>query len=500
MNFKFEQSKLIVLLAKLSDVEFKELGLWLESPLLNRSSRARLLYGVLDRKFRKRNKPPTFQKLLVYLNIISKETKRKEISPRALQNYRKLASELTLQVEDFLVWKQTQKNKKSSNQLLMDNLLDKKLYSLLPPLLKKTKKQQSTDPIRDINYCINKYKLAETEFYMDVLLRHRRTSESMKNVVDSLRVSCLSQLLRYYCALSNFKNLLVSTDDFPFMEIVKNYVSSSSDLEHFTVNIYYKLLLLLENGKPADYYNFKELLFRSLSAFDVNELRQFFAFMTNYCKQMVSLGHEQFLEERFAIYETGLEIGCWTAGIYFSQHQFVEIVRTGLLLEKRDWVFDFIEDNQCFISPAFQQDIVNFSLSLLLFYDKNYDRAQFHLSQISKTEDFLYHLDWKVLLMKIYYEYDLSVTEDYNYHPIHYDLEAFRVYTSPGSGKKMAEPTREMYSNFALLFKQILKQKGKLIKKETLQKGIVSILQTKLINLKPITERNWLGEKILELE
>lgn len=491
-----DSSKLMLLITQLSSKELKGMGLWLKSPIHNSSQKVLTLYETLHLKFLKKEKPVHLPKILKYLGIIDRTTD--DITGKHLQDFKRIASDLTLQIEEYLSWSQFQKDKINKSRLLMDNLLEKQSYKLISNQLNKSKKQLSASPNRDVEYCKHVFSLAEMAFYMDIILRNRNSVNSIEYTINSLETSSLSQLMRYYCAVVNLQNVLNLEKPFPLKEILKTYINNNEDQQYFTVKIYYKLLVLLENGTPEDYYPLKKLLFESITAFENNEIRQFFSFMSNFCSQMVREGKPDFLEERFALYEKGLELGCWTTTIYFSQHNFVQIVQTGLILNKTQWVKQFIEIYQQQLAPQFLTNISLLCQAMVSFHELQYDKAQQQLSQISSVEDFVYMYDIKVLLLKIYYD-NGKLNENFDLHPIHHELEAIRVNMKTGSGKKMAEQVRKIYGNFTKILKRILNRKRKQLLGSTIKTSDINALLNDLAAIKPITERRWLEQKIKDL-
>lgn len=492
-------TKLLLLIHHLDTKERKELHLWLKSPIHNSSENALKLYELI-RKKQLRN-PDTIIQLYQVVNLLGLtiSTKSKTVSPKQKQEYRKIASHLTFQIQEYLTWKQFENRQSLKNRLLMDSLLEKRLFKINSALINKTKKIHQQTQLLDIKHCKDEFSIAEMEFYMDIILRNRKSAGSMKKVIQSLRISCICQLLRYYCALSNFKNLLTLETEFPFKAVLKNYLESSDDLQHFTVNIYYKLLVLLDNGQRDDYFQFKELLFNSLEAFDSNELRQFFSFMSNYCHRMIWEGDRRFWEERFILYESGINLSCWTAGVYFSQHHFIQIIDTCLELGKINWGKEFMDNYQGQLAPKAARNTILYCNSKLAFHEKQFDLSQQYLSQINTTEDFIQKLSLKVLLLKIYYDNNTLDQIHFDTHPINNELEALHVNTLRGSGKKIAERNRMTFSNFSLLLKRILTVRRKQVFRQSISNKELLQLNNQLSSLKRLVSRKWLQQKIDEL-
>lgn len=494
-----KESKMMILIRHLNEKEFKDLGLWVRSPIHNNSEKVTKLYDVLKKRLYKSQKDIDTFTLMRAMEMLPKGTKRHDISPKHIADLKVICSRFTLQIQDFLAWQKIRNKDIRYNLDIMEALLGKQLYRFILPILKKTRKMQEASPIRDVNYCIDNYHLTEMDLYVNVLQRNRDAYTAMKNTVDALQEACLSQLLRYHAAISNARNIVKVKDEFSLINMVKDYIENNPDSKTFTVRIYYLLLSMLDNERPYNYYAFKNELFRNASAFDPNELRQLLNFMSNYCLQMLRQGSEEFLAERFEVFEMGLQRGCWTVEVSFSPHQFVQITHTALMLKKIDWTNDFLSKYQNQLPPDIKNNILHYCNALLAFEEKAYDSAQTYLISVDNTEDFMYLIEFKILLVKIYYDNNELTFSNIEEHPINNELEAIKQYALPSTNKKMAENTRQQYSNFANFFKRILSRKKKLIYGEPISQVNLQTLQNDLAELNPLIERAWLEEKIGEL-
>jgi len=314
-----------------------------------------------------------------------------------------------------------------------------------------------------------------------------------------LRQFCLSQLLRYYCAIVNSQKIVKIEHDNSFMEIIVQYVKNGKDINFFTIRIYYMLLKVLDNENPEDYYLLKDTLFNQLDAFDANELKHLLGFMSNFCNRMMNYNDSRFIKEKFDLYVVGMDSECWMTNSFFSVHHFVQIFRTALLLDKIKWAYSFLDKYGSQLLPDLRDNTLNYCHALSAYDRQRYDVAQEYLNNINSTKDFIYHLGYKILLLKIYYDKNEFDLDNIDTHPINHELEAIKQYALPSTNKKMSEAARQRYSNFANLFKRILNRKKKIIYKESLTIANIESLQTDLADLQSLTERAWLKEKITEL-
>jgi len=313
---------------------------------------------------------------------------------------------LSIQIENFFSWKKTQEDTIGCKHRLMEALAERQLYELLPPVINKARKIHQSSALRDVKYCEDAYHLAEMDFHMDIISGKRGLSTGMKNVavVETLREFCLSQLLRYYCAIVNSRKVVKIEDESPFMAVIMEYVKNSKDLDSFTIRIYYLLLKVLDGENPDDYYLLKNTLLKQPDAFDTDELKHLLGFISNYCYRMINHNDNRFIKERFDIYVVGIGRGCWMTNSFFSVHHFIQIFRTALLLNEIKWAYSFLDKYGKQLLPDFRDNTLRYCHALFAFDGQHYDAAQEYLNGIDNAKDFIYHLGYKVLLIKIYYD------------------------------------------------------------------------------------------------
>jgi len=358
----------LILLRQFDKKEWKDFGLWLHSPIHNSSEKVVKLYEYLRNRWQNTD------------SMLNEHFLLKSIG-----------------AQDFLVWKNIQQDEVLTKRRLMDTFLEKTTYTLIPPILNKTKNKLEAASLRNIKYSEDVFLLTEMEFYLTILLGNRSTDTELQRVLETLRQSFLSKSLSYYCAAINYKKILKIELEYPFLKHIKTYLENSSDKEIPIIRAYYSLSKLLEHEQPEDYFDLKNYLFEYLNNFGMTDIRHFFNFMTNHCNW---------------------KLKCWSAGTYFSEHQFVHIVKTALALHEIDWVQVFFKEHKNLLNPKVQDVFVNYYQALLAFELKEYDKAQGYLGQINTADDFLYHVQFKILYIKIFYDKKNLNIDNADTHPI----------------------------------------------------------------------------------
>ncbi len=491
-------SKLLSLLRTLDKKERKQFDLWLSSPFHNTSEEiCHLYHGLISQK--NLNQPVLKSNLIKYLDESFVLSKQDEISPSDDLSLRKAMSKLTAQLQDFLIYQKSKEDPFSEKRQLMDILIERKLYKLLPAVLTKSKKELEASSKRSIGYYENIFQVTEMEFYQNIILNNRNTKVDLQQVIDKLWQAHICKVLRYYCAAKNGEKILKISCEYPLIDALKTYLENSPNKDIPVIRVYYALLHLIEKEEPKYFYELKTYLFDNLEIFDLVEIRQFFNHLTNYCTRAIRIGRSEFIQERQDVYEAGLKLKCWSEGTYFSKHQFIHIARNALWLGKIDWADGFVDEYAAVLHPDAKVDTLHYYRALAAFERKAYEQAQDELIQITNTEDFAYHIEFKILLIKIYYDLEPLNEDNADSHPINYELESIRHYTLSTRNKKISESLRQSYNNFVNLLKRILNRKKKLLYGETLKSSSLEKLKEELNTEIPLVQRDWLKGKVVEL-
>ena len=488
------KSKLIQLISYLDDKDYKELGLWVRSPIHNSNQMVIDLYDVIKHKYRNTDKPIDTLKIMKHLKMLPRTAGEKDTCPRDKQELRRTMHLLSEQIEDFLIWKATQKEVVVRKRHLMDELMIRRAYPLVNAVMRKARKIQETSPLRDVQHCKNEYLLAQIDLFMAVIVKDRNVVSAMKHSVDTLRRYFLSQLLRYYCFASSKNAKFKTKKSYPMMEVLKSYVTNSKDFEYYTIRFYYICLELVQKSRIEDYNELKSMIYTG-ETFDNHELRQLFTVLTNFCGRKITEGDNRFMQERFDLYKEVLRKEILTDQVQFSASKFIEIVETGLKVNQPEWINEFIQKYSPELGPNLREDTVNYSKALYAFHFNKYNLAQDFLHAVNKMNLWL----MKVLLIKIYYDKNELTFDNIDTHPINSELEALLQLTRPGGNTKASERNRLSRSNFANFFKRILNRRKKIIGKEMVSIDNIKALKTELADIERLAERKWLNDKLNEL-
>jgi len=464
-NSHVQDSKLFLILKSLNKKEIKELELWLSSPIHNKSEKVLHFYRNIIHHHPNFDKPINKLTLLNYSEIFHASSERKTISPKEEAALRKITFKLTAQIQDFLTWLKFKEDKFIAKRYLMDALLERKMHKLVSKIATRTQNELDASPKGHLKYGEYAFLITEMDFFLNFFSKRRGSDIGTQDVIDTLIQSYLGKLLRYYCAAKNRENIYKESYEYPFVKAINRYIINNPQKSIPITKIYHLIFNLLTNKENENhYYELKDYLFSNIDIIDTNEIRQVLNFTLNYCFSRQRKGKIKFRQEQHEIYAKGLALKCWSTGVYFSPHLFVHIITNALSIGNTSWASQFLEDYETELKPNTKEGLVNYCKALISFHTKELDAAQSYLLKISTPEDFFYHLRFKLLSIKIYYELKDMTFNTMDTHPINYQLESIRQHILSTRNKTMSEFERQSYNNFVKVFKGILERRKKLIK------------------------------------
>jgi len=102
-NSILNNSKILVLLQQFNKKEWKELSLWLHSPIHNSSKKVIKLYECIKNRWQNTDKPLNEHILLKSIEVISSASQKRAISQKDKKVLQQTLHLLYLQAQDFLI-------------------------------------------------------------------------------------------------------------------------------------------------------------------------------------------------------------------------------------------------------------------------------------------------------------------------------------------------------------------------------------------------------------
>ncbi len=481
MNVKYPlKGSLIDVLKALEGKEWRKLGEFVRSPVFNKNKKMILLYDLLSKAY------PEFGSLgkeCIFREMYPKQTAYKDASVRIL------LSDFMKLVRSFLSFLKYEEQESYQEQLLLKSLMDRRLNKLFEKQLKTFLKKQERKQQFGVEELFHQFKLEEVSFQQTILHNNRATETSLSTAVEYLDAYYLILKLQYAIAGVNRQKILNVAHHSWFLDNILEEIEEHPCLKNVPIiKIYYQLILLLKEHDSGIYYkNINELIAKYAYGIGADDLRHIYTVLFNYCTQQVNNGKEVFLSHIFDIYRNMLHYDVLEVNGYISPHHFKNIVTVGLKSDNLEWTQRFIKDYKPKVHPSFQENVYSYNIAAVYFEQKAYEKVKEVLSKISFEFEFIdvyYHISYKILLIKTYYE-----TEDFI--ALEGSIESFRLYLI--RNKSISERNGKAYNNFQKLVKRLInKKQGK--------KRTSNTLYDIVLNVQPIVHQAWLLCKAQELE
>lgn len=394
-----KHSQLAVILRSFTKAEFKEFSRFLRSPYFNNRDEVTRFYDALKGFY------PLFNsKNLTEENIFSKVYPKKKFSSVLM---RKLVSLIIQQAMNFFTVSSFKENVLEFNVKMLDKLREKKLDTMFEKKIRNIEELFGKSK-QDFAFYESKYKYTSilNGYYLNV--NEKTMVNKFQNELDDFIEYYLGVSLLMYLRLSEWGRMYSIKFDMKFYNEVINYLSVS-EFKNITISqIYFNMLMLLNSGEEKYFFTLQDLRDKfedKLSGIDDFNIG---VVSIQYCYKRVLKGDTEYRRHQFNITNKILDKNLIPAG-YVDPYFFTNAVRNASAIKELEWAEKFINNYKQKLNPDNSEEITDYSLALVEFSRKNYERSLKHLSKINLEMSGM-KLEIKNLLVVIYYE--LSYTEE----------------------------------------------------------------------------------------
>ncbi len=398
---------------------------------------------------------------------------------------RKYQSDLLKLVEQYLIQQEFEADTFTGKAYLLRAIRKKKLKKLHNSTLKTVKEIPDKVLHRDGNYYLGQY-LVESSY--DQLISdfeetktEKTNLEVISNMLDNFYIG---EKLKIFCEVLSRKRLTQHEYGINLIDELLKIASRDEYQGVPLIAIYSQIVkLYTEPHKLEHYYIYKRLLNDASNIFPNAEEKGLYVIAQNYCVSQINQGNSEFLNELFNVYKNFIDKDFFKTEGSLDSSTFRNIVVVGLRNREYEWTEKFINDYYKTLPSEIRENTYSFNLSQLYFYQKKYANVIKILQEV-EYNDYITNLNAKTTLIMTYYEVD-------EIDPLYNLLESFRVYLNRNKEIPSARKTN---------FKNLIKFTKKLISLPPTDTKILKTLKTEVESTKNISSRDWLLEKIAELE
>jgi hypothetical protein len=479
--------KLINILRTFSKEEMKLFGKFVASPFHNSGKNCMPLFKLLNKAH------PDFKAgNFSYENIHKKLYPGKTFNKQVTWN---LTSAMETMSKEFLKQTALRKNKFTAMELAISEFGSRKLVNNYSQTMGEMGKLLEAGGI-DYEYFEKKVRLENFKndycFLIDKLqLKGDSTLRSceyqimlfLRNTVGGLRD------LRILEEYHNYKYDMNIPFEFAKnlkLEKIVEYANENNFEYAYLVEIYYhSLKMLLEPHITFHMDKFRELYEAHYKKLAKGEQGNMMHWLINYCLYNMELNENKFRRIVFELNVFRLNEGLvFYPGELFSKVIFLQILSSALDVNETDWAMNFIKEYTSKLLPDIQVSMRCMAYAFLYFHTKEYQKV---IENLNKVEfiDIRDKLQTRVISAKTYYE--LGETEAV-LNII--DSSKHFIVNNPS----VSEIVRSHLHNFFKFFQKLV------FVKESKDKLELSILKNDIEKIKEISGKQWLLEKIAELE
>lgn len=478
-----KNSKLVSLLSKLSQKEFKEFGKFVKSPYFNSNSNIVKLYDLITKHFPDFNNPK-LTKENIYSNIYPGE-KYNDSTVRGL-----LAAALKLG-EEFLTVNFLRENENHYKEFLLTQLCRRKIFDLFNIHLKNTRAELEKISSKDEDYFYLKYRIEtqistiESKLYIPLTQKDIPGDTHTNDTDNLINYFLISLMKRYNYLLTKTGSLNVSLD-LKFFDEVIQYLHKTDLSKIPVLNYHYNRAMLYISGMDKKYYLVLEkILYDDFDNLEHSDRYNLFTTLQNYCVQANRDKSENTSDIQYKLYEFAIEKDILTFSDEEPLHHilFSNIIATSISLDKLKETREFIEKYKSRLAPERAESAVNLNMAKVYYKEKNFKEALSCLSLVHQ-DDVFYKVGIKNLYAMIYYESGLI-------EELFLLLDSYRSFLS--SNVVIGEKLKENHFNFVSTLTKFLKLK------DVGEKSEIEYLKHETESLKSLLSKQWLIEKMNEL-
>lgn len=404
---------------------------------------------------------------------------------------RNVMSELSLRIEDFLVWRQTEKSQKARQKLLIEAFSERGNYALFKESLEKLKGDLETANVRDMEY------YQEMGFIQHQLFFHPDTSKFSKDsdgiycAMDALDNYFIIAKLKYACEILSRQKIFNKNTEISLLSEIENLPSDALLKQNPIIQLYLDLIFLLKNGHDNDkYHSLKNGFIESIDLMNRSEQMEILFRLINHTIRVSHSLDASYVREQFELYKIGLLHGLLIENERMTDTTFTNIVINATTLKEFNWAKKFIEHYQKYLEDTAREEAIQLSLGYYHFHKGEFSIADEQL-RLNKFYNFRHALRARTLSVRVHFE--LFLRDKSLFTMLNYEILAMEKYLNRNT--ELSNSRKEAYLSLGRFLKKIAAVLVLYNPDKKLRERWLKELSEKEF----IVARVWVGHKIQQL-
>ena len=471
--------KLFDFFSALSKEELRELKKAIQSPFLNGNKRMMSLFEVLRKQHPNFTNEQRFRE-----KIFQKVFPEKSFDDFAL---RRIFTEMTQVIEEFLLIRHFRKNDLKKNEQLLKIFHSRELDRLKAAKIKQIHKKIDQTTFLDTAMLQTKYQLT-TNLYRNSAMSY---SDKHKNILEAIDFLDQYYILEKNLLLTELNVVERTTKDKKAVEIQKTILPLSQRfIEEGNINIQLStdLLKMMDKNSPKIFQKVKKQFFETKEEFSFTNQKEIFFTLINYAVYHFNINTANFDVELFDLYKKGIENDfLLNDNGYFTSANFRNVIIIALKVNELDWARHFSSN---YSEKLESQEILPLCNAYIAMKEEKFFQVvellnAAHFSGLADT------LTAKTTLLIAYFE--ISLQKD-NFHSVLLSyMDSFLIYLKR---KKLNTSKSLRYINLIKFIKKL----SFIIEEKQLKTQRIVDLEKAVKEAKHLTSKKYLLDKIKELK
>lgn len=336
---------------------------------------------------------------------------------------------------------------------------------------------------RDIKHFYKLYKLEElNNLFLSEQTDRKARQTNLPEILNNLDSFYLIAKLNYTCSLIAHSNVFEINYKPRFINEILTYLKTNKNYP-FELEILFHIYQMLITENRSYYDIVITLLDKHFNNISINQLKDWYTYLINFCVRKINSGKIEFVNELFDLYKILLDREIIMDNGKLSPWHYKNITSIGLRLKQYKWINQFLENYKFFLSHEHKENAYVYNMARLNYEMQEYKTALELLNKVKWT-DIFYALDSRMLLLKAYYELD-EVDALYSH------MESFSSFLK--RNKNLTKDIKLVYHNFLSLVKKIIS-----VQKTDDEK--IKHIEEKISELKALADINWLKDKLNKIK
>lgn len=359
------QSKFIQLLKTMNAAEFRRFRKMLQSPFFTTNINLLAFYDTIKAYY------PSFES-----SKLSKEKIFKKIFPERRYDdnkMRALLKEMTRLVEDCFLNFDLRQSPYHRQKRLVNIYGKRELYPFFKKGIHYLIKELNTKPYRDLEYYKEVADLNLSYYFHPLTNPYDISNNALEESIDSMDHYFALYKLRYGNELRNQARIVKKSYKLRFMEAIE--VESDLFESSVLIKLYRYLAKVFEEEKTESFKQLEKLYFPNIESISTEDRQLIFFYSLNFINRQVNLGYSEYSKKALEWYRYGLVDGLLIQKGRISEITFGNIVTYGCREKDFKWTKKFIEEYGEKLNSSNQEEVVQFNLGLVHFYNHELDKS-----------------------------------------------------------------------------------------------------------------------------